>query len=275
MSSSTVLYDVPGPKARRLNVLLSGLVVVVVAAILGFIIWRFIETGQFSARQWALFGYSSVWMRIGQATLATLEAFGLAAVLSLALGMILAVGRLAHQKWISVPVGLLTELLRAVPVLILMMIMYYGLPSLGVRFVTPFLAVVVALTLYNGSVLAEVFRAGVQSLPRGQNEAGLSIGLGRGQVMRHILMPQAIRAMLPLIIAQLVVVLKDTALGFIVTYDELLKLAKSFGSDTLNGAPIIPSTIVVGVIYISLCLMLSGIAKWVESRTRRKTTARI
>jgi glutamate transport system permease protein len=147
--------------------------------------------------------------------------------------------------------------------------MYYGLPPLGVDFMTPFLAVVIALTLYNGSVLAEVFRAGVESLPKGQTEAGYAIGMRKSAVMAVIQYPQAIRAMMPVIISQLVVVLKDTALGFIVTFQELLFLAKFYGGQAQYGSPIIPSTIVFGTIYILLCLALSGVAKWVEVRSRR------
>src|SRR5690606_21069378 len=145
---------------------------------------------------------------------------------------------------------------------------YYGLPPLGVSFMTPFLAVVISLTLYNGSVLAEVFRSGIESLPTGQGEAGYAIGLRKTGVMSVILYPQAIRAMMPVIISQLVVVLKDTALGFIVTFNELLYLAKFYGSQPTIGSPIIPSAIVFGSIYIILCLILSGVAKWVEVRLR-------
>ncbi len=149
-----------------------------------------------------------------------------------------------------------------------MMIMYYGLPPLGLTFVTPLVAVVTGLTLYNGSVLAEVFRAGVQSLPKGQSESAYAIGMSKSQVMSMILVPQATRAMLPVIISQLVVILKDTALGFIVTYQELLYLAKLYGSNLQYGSPIIPLTIVIGGIYIALCLVLSGVAKLVERRLR-------
>ena len=265
---SSVLFDVPGPKAILRHRLLGVLTVVVVLAILGFIFWRLFATGQFAATKWQLFTFPLVHQRIIEATVATLTAFGMAAVLSLVLGIVLAIGRLSSRKWINVPVMLFTELFRAVPLLILMMIVYYGLPPLGVTFVTPIVAVVTGLTLYNGSVFAEIFRAGIESLPKGQGEAGYAIGLTKGQVMRTILMPQALRAMLPITISQLVVVLKDTALGFIVTYQELLYLAKFYGSQLQYGSPIIPSAIVAGSIYIGLCLLLAGVAKIVEIRTR-------
>ncbi|MEV8146202.1 amino acid ABC transporter permease [Specibacter sp. NPDC078709] len=261
---SAVLFDVPGPKARTRNVYLNVLTAVVVAGILGFVIYRFYESGQFTAKKWEIFTYSQVQQEFLKAIWATVSAFGVAAIGSLILGIILAFGRLAHTKWLSVPCYWFTELFRAVPLLILMMIMYYGLPSVGVAGITPFIAVVVGLILYNGSVLAEVFRAGIESLPKGQGEAGLAIGLSTGQVLRGILLPQAIRAMLPVIIAQLVVIMKDTALGFLITYDEILKYANFLGSQSQYGSPVVPGLMVAAGIYISLCLILSGIARFTE-----------
>ena len=208
-----------------------------------------------------------MWVQLGLATLRTLAAFGVAAVGALILAFVLALGRMSDHAWLRVPVGAIVEFLRAVPVLVFMFLLYYGLPVIGIR-MTPFWAVVIALIAYNGSVLAEVIRAGVESLPRGQQEAGLAIGLRKSGVMQLVLLPQAIRAMMPVIIAQLVVTLKDTALGFIITYPELLFYARYLGSQAVLDSPIIPATIVVGAIYISLCLILSFIANQVEKRLR-------
>ncbi|WP_166981638.1 amino acid ABC transporter permease [Paramicrobacterium fandaimingii] len=265
---STVLYDAPGPRARVRNRILAVITTLIVLGILGFIVYRFIISGQFTAQKWELFRYTAVWRAIGGATLTTLSAFAVAAVGSLLLGFILSVGRMSVHAWIRVPVTVFTEIFRAIPVLILMLIMYYGLPPLGFDFITPYIAVVTGLILYNGSVLAEVFRSGVESLPGGQSEAGYAIGMRKTAVMSIILYPQAIRAMMPVIISQLVVVLKDTALGFIITFQELLYLAKFYGSQVTYDSPIIPSTIIFGSIYIGLCLLLAGVAKWVELRSR-------
>lgn len=263
---TSVLFDVPGPRARRRNMILAIATVVVVLAIVAFIVWRLSLTNQFSAAKWSVFTYSAVWVSIGEMLLNTLRAFALAAVLSLALGFVLAIGRLSAHAWVRVPVTVITELFRAIPVLVLMMILYYGLPTLGIA-MDPYWAVVLALMAYNGSVLAEALRAGIESLPRGQSEAGYAIGLRKSGVMTLILLPQAVRAMLPVIVAQLVVVMKDTALGFIITYQELLYYAKLLSSQP--GRPILQSALVIGGIYIIMCLILSGIAKWLEVRTRR------
>ncbi|MCA1307559.1 amino acid ABC transporter permease [Microbacterium esteraromaticum] len=263
---TSVLFDVPGPRARRRNTILAVVTIAVVVAILAFLAWRLSLTNQFSAAKWSVFTYSAVWASIGEMLMNTLRAFALAAVLSLALGFVLAIGRLSDHAWVRVPVTVITEFFRAVPVLVMMMILYYGLPTLGMK-VDPYWAVVLALMVYNGSVLAEALRAGIESLPRGQSEAGYAIGLRKSGVMALILLPQAVRAMLPVIVAQLVVVMKDTALGFIITYQELLYYAKLLSSQP--GRPILQSALVIGGIYIVMCLILSGIAKWLEIRTRR------
>lgn len=265
---SSVLYDVPGPKAILRNRILGVITIVVILALAAFVVYRFAVTGQFSAEKWYIFTFSTVWVSIAEATGRTLAAFAAAGVFSLALGLLLAIGRLSDHRWVRTPSTVIIELFRAVPVLVLMSLLFYGLPVIGIR-MDSYWAVVIALTVYNGSVLAEVFRAGVQSLPRGQSEAGYAIGLRKSGVMRLILMPQAVRAMLPVIIAQLVVTLKDTALGSIITYNELLYTAKLFGSQAQYDRPILQSGIVVAVIYIGLCLILSGVARWLEIRMRK------
>ncbi|TQJ32452.1 glutamate transport system permease protein [Microbacterium sp. SLBN-146] len=267
---SSVLYDVPGPRAMARNRILSVVTVIVVAAIIGLLVWRLIDTGQFTAEKWQAFTYTNVWISFAEATGRTLAAFAAAAVGALAFGFFLAIGRMSDHAWVRVPFTAIVEVLRAIPVLIFMFLLYYGLPVLGIR-MESYWAVVIALIAYNGSVLAEVIRAGVESLPRGQSEAGYAIGLRKAGVMRLVLLPQAIRAMMPVIIAQLVVTLKDTALGFIITYPEILFYAKYLGSQSQVGSPIVPATIVAALIYIALCLVLSSVATAVEKRLRRSS----
>ncbi len=266
--SGSVLYDAPGPRAVLRNRILGVVTVLVVAAILAWVVWRFAATGQFTAEKWQIFGYTAVWVQFAEAAGRTLAAFAAAAVGALLLGLVLAIGRLSDHAWIRVTVGWIVEVLRAIPVLVFMMLIYYGLPVIGVK-VPAYWAVVIALVAYNGSVLAEVVRAGVESLPRGQSEAGYAIGLRKNGVLRLILLPQAIRAMMPVVIAQLVVTLKDTALGFIITYPELLYFVKLIGSNAVYGSPLIPSALVGGAIYVALCLVLSYLAYTVEKRLRR------
>ena len=151
---------------------------------------------------------------------------------------------------------MVVEFFRALPLVLLIFFAFLGLPRLGVD-ITAFGALVIGLTLYNGSVLAEIFRAGINAVPKGQVEAAYSIGLRKGAVTRLILVPQAVRIMLPAIVSQMVVLLKDSALGFIVAYPELLRSGRRIYTNIGN---IIPTAIVIAAIYITINLALTGVA---------------
>lgn len=267
--AASVLYDQPGPRAKVRNRILAVVTIVVVAAIVWFIISQFAAAGQFAPQKWAFLQSPRIMQGFMQGAINTLTAFGLSAVLSLALGFILAVGRLSDHAWVRAIFSFLVETFRAIPLLILMMLLYYGLPTIDIK-LTPFTAVVIALTAYNGSVLAEAIRAGVVSLPKGQAEAAYAIGMRKYQVMTLILLPQAVKSMLPVIISQLVVALKDTALGFVITYQELLYQVKLIGNQISFGYPLIPAAIVGAVMYIGLCLILSGVARYAEYRINKQ-----
>jgi glutamate transport system permease protein len=265
---SSVLFDVPGPRGIVRNRISGAIGVAIILALVAFVGYRFYDTGQFEGRVWEWIQYEQVQKDLLEALLATVKAFALGAVLAMAFGAIFAAGRLSEHALLRVPSMLVVELFRAVPLLILIFLFYYGLPVAGVR-MTPFLAVVLGLMLYNGSVLAEVFRAGILSLPRGQSEAAYALGMRKTQVMTLVLLPQAVRAMLPAIVSQLVVLLKDTSLGFLITYYELLQYAKLIGGVGQFGRPYIPVFLVVTGIYITLCLLLTWLATYLEARNRR------
>lgn len=268
MSTVTVLYDVPGPKARRRHRVIGLLTILVVAAAVAVVVQRLLSTDQFSAARLAQFQYTAVQRELFNGYLATLRAAAIAAVLALLLGGLLASGRLSVHPALRTPSVALIEFFRGVPLLILMFFFYYG--SLEYHMgLSPMWAVVLGLTLYNGSVLAEILRAGVNAVPKGQSEAGQALGLSRSQVMRQILLPQAVRSMLPSIISQLVVLLKDTALGFILTYNELLYVAKQIGGRGSFDYPYVVTYLIVAAIYIATCVVLSLVAGWLERRTRR------
>jgi glutamate transport system permease protein len=265
---SSVLYDLPGPKARARYRIGGMLTILLVAGAIAFIGYSFWSTGQFTAQKWAQFQYTEVQLSIVRGLVNTLQAAGMAGLLALVFGAVLSAGRLSdHALW-RVPATTITELFRAIPLLILIFFFYFGPLSLGLH-VPGFWALVLGLTLYNGSVLAEILRAGVNSVPRGQSEAAYAIGLRKTQVMNSILLPQAIRAMLPAIVSQLVVLLKDTALGFIIAYPELLYVGKEIGSKLAFDLPYVPAYLVVAAIYIALCSGLSMLAYWVQRRTSR------
>jgi len=265
---TTVLYDVPGPRGRARNRVLGVLGVVLVVAVVAFVVYRLAATGQFEARKWEFITFEAIQYLLLDALGSTLYAFAVAAALALLVGALFAAARLSEHTVLRAPATAVVEFLRAVPVLIMIFFIYFGLTPAGIN-ISTFWAVVIGLTLYNGSVLAEVFRAGVLALPRGQSEAAFALGLRKTQVMTNVLLPQALRAMLPTIVSQLVVVLKDTALGFLIGYPELLFLTRTLGSQGRFDFPIIPVAIVVTAVYIVMCLLLSWLAHHLDRRVRR------
>ncbi|HEX8761881.1 MAG TPA: amino acid ABC transporter permease [Pseudonocardiaceae bacterium] len=266
---SSVLYDAPGPRAQARNKALGMLAAFGVIALTGFVAYRFWVTGQFEATKWEWLLYENLQLRLLDALGATLRAFVVGAVLALAFGLLFAVARLSEHAWLRSPAFAIVEFFRAIPLVIMIFFLYYAAPQAGLQ-LGVFWSLVVGLTLYNGSVLAEVFRAGVLSVPRGQREAANALGLRPNQVMRAVLLPQAVRAMLPTIVSQLVVLLKDTALGFLITYQELLFEARYLGSLAEFERPIIPTALVVGAVYITLCIALSSLAGYLERRNGRR-----
>ncbi|MFD8729349.1 MULTISPECIES: amino acid ABC transporter permease [Streptomyces] len=261
--SATALYDIPGPQARKRHLIYGIASTAVILALVGWIVYLLFDTDQFTAEKWRPFEYKGIQELLLRGLGNTLKAFAYAAVLSLALGAVLAVGRLsAHRpvRWIST---LLVEFFRAMPVLVMIFFIFVALKVQALP------ALVAGLTLYNGSVLAEVFRAGINSVDRGQREAAYALGMRKTQVTTFVLAPQAVRAMLPTIISQLVVALKDTSLGYLITYEEFLHAGKLIASNLDYDLPFIPVVMVISPIYIGMCMLLSWFATWVARRQRR------
>ncbi|MDO5683073.1 MAG: amino acid ABC transporter permease [Propionibacteriaceae bacterium] len=266
---ATVLFDTPGPRARRRHAILTGVTVVALVAALVGVIYGL--RSQLTAEKWAPFGEGSTWtMYLWPGLLGTLQAAVISVVLASILGVLLGAGRLSHSAWIRVPASIFVEFFRSVPVLIMMifawaLFLFNGLLTGHILLLS---SVVVGLTFYNAAVIAELIRSGVHSLPRGQGEAGLAVGLTRTQTLMAIQLPQAIRAMLPSLVTQLVVVLKDSALGYMIGYSELLRAAQTLASVRSN---LIVSFIVAGVIFVILNYALTAFAQWLEKRMSTRT----
>lgn len=259
--SASVLFDAPGPKTRARHRLYGAISIVVLLALLGFVIYRFNETGQFEYDKWEPFVTPRYVNAILEALLTTLKMAALAIAFAVVFGALFGIGKLSDHGFIRWPCWAVVEFCRAVPVLLMMILIWF---QLGIRYEwSPFWAVVLGLTLYNGSVLAEVFRAGILALPKGQSEAAYAIGMRKNQVMRIVLLPQAVKIMLPAIISQCVVTLKDTSLGYAVTAAGLSFSAKQIY--TQFGNPV-PTIIVISAIYIVVNLILTLIATWVQKR---------
>ena len=277
-AEASVLFDAPGPKARARYRLIAIAGVLVVAALLVWLVLRLADfpapvgrtpNNQWAPEKWLPFLQPQTWTSYLLPGLwGTLLAAVTAVVASLFFGLLLGIGRLVQIRWVRWACGAFVEFFRAVPVLMMMLFAYYaGLFLLKITGAAlPFFGVVVGLTLYNSCVIAELIRSGVNNLPHGQREAGLAIGLTPLRTLVTILLPQAVTAMLPSMVSQLVVILKDSALGSMISYLDLLRsgtyLSTAYGN-------LIPTMIVLAIMYILVNSALTRLAGWIQNRLRR------
>ena len=261
--SINVLYDAPGPRTIARHRAYAVATVVALVAFVAFAAWRFYDTNQFAYEKWEVFltpEYLKVLLVDG--LLKTLQMAFFSIILAVIFGLVFGVGKLSEHVWVRWPCWLVVEFFRAVPVLLLMVFVFYML-SIGNGPLSALWCVVIALTLYNGSVLAEVFRAGVNAVPRGQVEAAYALGMRKTQVMLEIQLPQAVKIMLPALISQCVVALKDTSLGYYITAPGLTFVGKQVYTQFSNQ---VQTAIVVTALYVIVNLLLTAVATWVQKK---------
>ena len=256
--------DAPGPRGRRRQRIATVVTAIVLAAIVLVAFRRLHSRGQLDGARWRIFSQWSVWDFYLRGFLQTLRAAAVAAVIAVLLGFTLAFGRLAQTapiRWVAIAY---VEAFRAVPLVLLMFFALLGLPKLGLD-LGPFWSVVIGLTAYNAAVFAEIIRAGILALPHGQSEAANAIGLRYWQAMRLVIVPQAFRAMIPALASQLIVLLKDTSLGALVSYEELLRRAQITGEFARSP---LQALIVAAAFYAVVIFALNHLARRLERRRR-------
>ncbi|MGN6612244.1 MAG: amino acid ABC transporter permease [Angustibacter sp.] len=278
MSEYTVLYDAPGPRARRRNLVGGIIATVLILAALAIVVKRLADQGQFDAELYRPLVdpnheyFRDDWRTLGGGLLNTLKAAALAIAFSVVLGTLLGVARMMLGRFSRLPLVGVMELLRGLPVVITIFFAWRVLPEVGVDLSGMpggggLWYLVIGLTAYNMVIIAEILRAGVLSLPTGQREAALAIGLTPVGAMRLILLPQAVRTMLPALISQVVVILKDTSLAAVLgLYEELLRRGNLLGQYFDNPIQLL---FLVATIFIVINYLLSRLARWVEGRMRR------
>ena len=260
--SGSVLYEVPGPKTIARHRLYNVAAAVLVAGVAALVVWRFHVKGQFAYEEWEpLVTPKYMQALLVDGLLKTLQMAGTAVVGAVVFGLLFGVGKLSDHAWVRWPCWLVVEFFRAVPLLLLIIFIFFRF-GIGDG-IGPYWSVVLGLTLYNGSVLAEVFRAGVLAVPRGQSEAAYAIGMRKTQVMVQVLLPQAVKIMLPAIISQCVVALKDTSLGYAIGAPGLTFVGKAVYGEFHNH---VQTVIVVAALYVLANLVLTAIATWVQRR---------
>lgn len=264
---STVLFDNPGPLTRARHRVYTVLALLVFAALAAFALWQLWTKEQITPDKWVAFTETRIIQALFEGLLDTLSAAAIAIALAVAFGAFFATGRLSDRAWVRWPSWLVVEFFRAIPLLLLILVIYFGFGS----FLGSYWALVIALMLYNGSVLAEIFRAGVQAVPRGQSEAAYAIGMTKSQVLVQILAPQAVKSMLPAIISQCVVALKDTALGYVIGSAGIVRVGSQIYISQLYRNPF-ATGLVLAAIFIVINYSLSKLAEYLESRMRQEGT---
>jgi glutamate transport system permease protein len=266
--TASVMFDQPGPRARRRHRVWAGISMLTLGCLVALALYRLYEADQFAYSRWEPFITPRYLRALGEGVLVTLQMAFSAVILAVIFGLV-GIGKLSDHAWVRWPVWAVVEFFRAVPVLLLMILIFF---TFGIDRGSsgPYWSVVIALMLYNGAVLAEVFRAGILAVPTGQAEAAYAIGLRKHQVIRIVLLPQAVSIMLPAIISQCVVALKDTSLGYAVAAPGLAIVGRSIWQEFDSQ---IPTVIVLSVIYIAINLSLAGIATRLERRLSRERSS--
>lgn len=281
---TSVLFDAPGPRARRNTLIGTAVALVLILGVVALALIQLAGSGQLDGAKWGpLFNpanplFVAVWRALGVGLGLTLTAAALTLVFSLVIGTLLVVTRLSSApafRWIVVT---FIELLRGLPVVITIFIAARVLPEIGIA-LPPLWYLVVGLTAYNCVIIAEILRAGVAALPRGQTEAAYAVGLSRLQTLRIILLPQAFRIMLPALISQLVVIVKDTSLGFVIfNFSEFVRTARIViqffaGEEGVNLT--LQMFVAVAIVFILINFGLGKLAEYVQRRSgrARKTAA--
>ncbi|AHF76593.1 Glutamate transport system permease protein [Sodalis praecaptivus] len=258
-------YDPPGPRGRRRLRRLTGLLVLIAC---GGLLWALAllgRAGLLTAEKWRVLFNGDLLALLGRGLLATLQVALTAGTVSLLAGAVIAAGLiLLRGKLGRGLLRLWVDIFRCLPLLLLIYFVYFGAPAAGLALST-FWSLTVGIALYNSAVIAVIVAAGVQALPKGQAEAGAAIGLSRSAIFFTIQFPQAVRAMLPALISQMVVLLKETSLGFIVGYTEFLRNARS-AVEYLGNSYSLPVYTLMAVVYIAINVALSRLAICAQRR---------
>lgn len=256
------LYDVPGPVTRRRIRIATAVTALAILALLGFAAWQLNKHDQLDAERWTPFLDVDIISYLLVGLRGTVLAAGVVAVMAFPLGVLLAVARTSEHTALRVPAVVFIELFRTVPVLLLIFVMLFALPRYGFN-PSVLWKLVIPLTVANAAAIAEIVRAGIVTLPRGQSEAGLSLGLRRAQVVRRIVLPQALRNVTPSLVSQVVSLLKDTSLGYVVAFTEMLYRAQVL---TSYNRLLIQTYVVVTLVYLLVNGSISWFAAWLRKR---------
>ncbi len=262
LSIIDALYEKPGPKTRRITGLVTGVSLIALAILLVLVVQRFYETGQLDSKYWSFFLRYTTWRFLGIGLLGTIEAAAVGGVIALIVGFLLMIGRISRYRILNYISIAIIEFTRGVPTLLFIYFFFLVVPQFGIKMV-PLWKIVFPVALSASGIVAEVLRSGVNAVPKGQREAALSLGLSEKSTFLKIIFPQAIRYVIPALIAELVIVLKDTTFAYVVSFPDLMQNAKVLIS---NYDALLPVYLVVAVIYILINYLLNRLSLFAAGR---------
>ena len=271
VSIRDALYEAPGPKMRRRIVIGTIIASLLVLVLIALVVMQFYKTGQLDEKYWSFFLRPSTWLYLGDGFLGTIKVAAVAGGISLVLGLLLMLGRTSGIRPLEVVSRIIIDFFRGVPSLLLIYFFFLVIPTYGIR-MPSFWMITLPVALAASGVLAEVFRAGVNAVPKGQTEAALSIGLTPGKTMFKIVLPQALRIVVPSLISQLVVVVKDTTVAYVVSYPDLMQNARVL---ITNNDALVSTYFVVAIIYILVNYGINHLSIMLARRSGRPVVSRM
>ena len=262
LSIRDALYEAPGPRTKRRMVIGTAVSLVLVAIGIALIIRQFHITGQLAPRYWTFLAQPTTWRYLLQGFRGTVSVALTAGAMSLVLGLVLMLGRTSGIRPLSALCRIVTDFFRGVPSLLLIYFFFLVVPQYGIK-LSAFWMITLPVMLAASGVLAEVMRAGVNAVPKGQVEAALSLGMRRGRIMFKIVLPQAIRFVIPSLISQLVVVVKDTTVAYVVSYPDLMQNARVL---ITNYDALVSMYFTIAIVYILLNYAINKLSAVVAER---------
>lgn len=266
-SIKDALYEPPGPKTRKWVSIVTGISLVILAILVIVILRRFYITGQLDAKYWSFFMKSTTWIFLGRGLLGTLQVALAGGLITFGTGFLLMLGRIQSKKIIRGISTALIEFSRGVPTLLFIYFFFLIAPQFGLK-LPAFWKIAIPVAISAAGVVAEVLRSGVNAVPKGQTEAALSLGMQNSHVFLKIVFPQALRYVIPALISELVIVLKDTTFAYVVNYADLMQNAKVLIS---NYDALLSVYLVAAIIYILINYFLNRISTAIAKRSNGST----
>lgn len=264
MTMQEALYERPGPKTRKKIAIFTSITIVLIVILLGVVIYQFYINGQLDKKYWYFFLRLSTWKFIGKGLIGTVEAAVLSGIMTFILGFLYMIARISPYKILNLIGTALIEFTRGVPTLLFVYFFFLVAPQFGVN-LPSILRISLPVAISASGIVAEVLRTGINAIPKGQKEAALSLGLTNVKVFLKIVFPQAFRYVIPSLISEMVIVVKDTTFAYVVNFPDLLQNAKVFVS---NYDALLPVYLLVAIIYILINYALNKLAVYFNERNK-------